>query len=109
MDESIERRMAERKAALVIKIIRGKTTVAEASWSFDVSPSEIEVWVEDAPKAHEVSRSAFNHSKDSTGNKHRYQACQRRKDNKSGQCSSRRNFIMSHIIETRAQGGLIRQ
>ena len=42
MDESIKRWTAKRKAALVIEIIQGKTTVAEASRSLDLSPSEIE-------------------------------------------------------------------
>lgn len=34
MDDSIKRWMAKRKTALVIEIIQGKTTVAEASRSF---------------------------------------------------------------------------
>lgn len=42
MDDSIKRWTAKRKTALVIEIIQGKTTVAEASRSFDLSPSEIE-------------------------------------------------------------------
>lgn len=42
MDESIKRWTAKRKAALVVEIILGKTTVSEASRSFDLSPSEIE-------------------------------------------------------------------
>ena len=43
MDDSIERWTAMRKSALVIKIIQGKTTVAAASRSFELTPSEIEV------------------------------------------------------------------
>jgi transposase-like protein len=35
--------------------IQGKTTVAEASRSFDLSPSEIEGWVEDAKRGMENS------------------------------------------------------
>jgi len=31
-----------------MKIIQGKTTVAECSRSFDIAPSEIESWVDDA-------------------------------------------------------------
>jgi transposase-like protein len=50
MDESIKRWTAKRKTALVIGIIQDKTTVAEASRSFDLSPSEIEGWVEDAKR-----------------------------------------------------------
>lgn len=48
MDDSINRWTAKRKAALVIEIIQGKTTVSEASRSFDLTPSEIEGWVEEA-------------------------------------------------------------
>ncbi|WP_232831253.1 transposase [Pseudogemmobacter bohemicus] len=40
---------------LVIEIIQGKTTVAEASRSFDFSPSEIEGWVADARRGMENS------------------------------------------------------
>ena len=50
MDENIKRWTAKRKTALVIEIIQGKTTVAEALRSFDLSPSEIEGWVEDAKR-----------------------------------------------------------
>ncbi len=39
--------------ALVIEIIQGKTTVAEASRSFDLSLSEIEEWVDEANKGME--------------------------------------------------------
>ncbi len=42
MDENIKRWTAKRKTAFVIEIIQGETTVAEASRSFDLSPSEIE-------------------------------------------------------------------
>lgn len=38
MDDSIKRWTAKRKTAQVIEIIQGKTTVAEASRSFDLSP-----------------------------------------------------------------------
>ena len=37
---------ARRKSALVLEIIQGKTTVAEASRAFDLTPSEIEDWVD---------------------------------------------------------------
>jgi transposase-like protein len=53
MDESIKRWTAKRKSALVVEIIQGKTTVAEASRSFDLSPSEIESWVDDAKRGME--------------------------------------------------------
>ena len=39
---------ARRKSALVLEIIQGKTTVAEASRQFDLTPSELESWVEQA-------------------------------------------------------------
>lgn len=53
MDDAIKRWTAKRKAALVVEIIQGKTTVAEASRSYDLSPSEIEGWVEDAKRGME--------------------------------------------------------
>jgi transposase-like protein len=50
MKADIKRWTARRKAALVLEIIQGKTTVAEASRSFDVPPSEIEEWVEEGKR-----------------------------------------------------------
>lgn len=41
MEDNIKLWTAKRKTAPVIEIIQGKTTVAEASRSFDLSPSEI--------------------------------------------------------------------
>ena len=38
MDDGIKRWTAKRKTALVVEIIQGKTTMAEASRSFDLSP-----------------------------------------------------------------------
>lgn len=55
MDDSIKRWTAKRKTALVVEIIQGKTTVAEESRSFDLTPSEIEGWVEDAKRGMENS------------------------------------------------------
>ena len=55
MDDKIKRWTAKRKSALVIEIIQGKTTVSEASRSYDLSPSEIEGWVEDAKRGMENS------------------------------------------------------
>jgi transposase-like protein len=46
MDEEIKRWTARRKAAVVLEIIQGKTTVAEVSRQFDLTPSEIEDWVD---------------------------------------------------------------
>lgn len=53
MEHDIKRWTAKRKAALVMEIIQGKTTVAEASRSFDLPPSDIEEWVDDAKKGME--------------------------------------------------------
>ena len=46
MDEDVKRWTARRKSALVLDIIQGKTTVSEAARQFDLSPSEIEDWVD---------------------------------------------------------------
>lgn len=51
--EDIKRWTAKRKSALVVEILQGKTTVAEASRGFDLTPSEIEKWVEDARRGME--------------------------------------------------------
>ena len=53
MDEEIKRWTAKRKTALVLEIIQGKTSVAEASRSYELPPSEIESWVEDGRKGME--------------------------------------------------------
>ena len=50
MEEDIKRWTARRKAALVLEIIQGRTTVAEASRSFDLPPSEIEEWVDEGKR-----------------------------------------------------------
>ena len=42
MEEGIKRWTARRKSALVLEIVQGKTTVAEASRQFDLTPSEVE-------------------------------------------------------------------
>mgnify|MGYP003346228606 CR=1 FL=1 len=48
MYEDIKRWTSRRKSALVMEIFQGKTTVAEASRAYDLTPSEIESWMEDA-------------------------------------------------------------
>ena len=48
MEDDIKRWTAKRKAALVMEIIQGKTSISEASRAFDVSPAEIEEWVDEA-------------------------------------------------------------
>ncbi len=37
----------------MLEIIQGKTTIAEASRSYDLPPSELETWVEDGKKGME--------------------------------------------------------
>ena len=53
MEYDIKRWTAKRKAALVMEIIQGKSTVAEASRAFDLAPSEIETWVDEAKRGME--------------------------------------------------------
>ncbi|MEM7750079.1 MAG: DUF1153 domain-containing protein, partial [Pseudomonadota bacterium] len=53
MEDGIEGWTAKRKSALVAEIIQGRTTVAEASRSLDLAPSEIENCVDDARKGME--------------------------------------------------------
>ena len=51
MNEENKRWSAKRKSVLVLEIIQGKTTVAEASRQFDLTPSELESWVAQATQA----------------------------------------------------------
>jgi transposase-like protein len=53
MEDEIKRWTAKRKAALVVEIIQGKTSISEASRAFDMSPSEIEEWVDEAKRGME--------------------------------------------------------
>ena len=53
MEDEIKRWTAKRKSALVLDIIQGKTTVSEASRTYDLSPSEVEQWVEDGRRGME--------------------------------------------------------
>ena len=48
MNEESKRWSTKRKSVLVLEIIQGKTTVAEASLQFDLTPSELESWVDQA-------------------------------------------------------------
>lgn len=48
MEDEIKRWTAKRKSALVLEIIQGKKTVAEAARQFDLPPSELEDWVDQA-------------------------------------------------------------
>lgn len=53
MEDEIKRWTAKRKSALVLDITQGKTTVSEASRAYDLSPSEIEKWVDEGKRGME--------------------------------------------------------
>lgn len=53
MEDEIKRLTAKRKSALVLDIIQGKTTISEASRSFDLTPSEVESLVDDGKRGME--------------------------------------------------------
>lgn len=53
MEDDIKRWTAKRKAALVLDIIQGKTTVSEASRAYDLNPSEVEQWVDEGKRGME--------------------------------------------------------
>lgn len=53
MEEDIKRRTGRRKSTLVLDIMQGKTTVAEAGRQYDLSPSEVEQWVDDGKRSME--------------------------------------------------------
>ena len=48
VEEESKRWAARRKSALVLDIIQGKATVSESSRQFDLPPSEIESWIDQA-------------------------------------------------------------
>ena len=50
MGEEIKRWAARRKSALVVEIIQGRQTVAEAGHAFYLPPSEIESWIADGKR-----------------------------------------------------------
>jgi transposase-like protein len=53
IEEDIKRWTAKRKTALELEIIQCKTAVAEASRPFDLQPSEVEDWVDEAKRGME--------------------------------------------------------
>lgn len=53
MKEEIMRWTARRNSALVLEIIQSKSTLASASRQFDLTPAEIESWVEDGGRGME--------------------------------------------------------
>ena len=53
MSDENKRWSAKRKSVLVLEIIQGKTMVTEASRQFDLTPSELESWVDQAKEGME--------------------------------------------------------
>jgi transposase-like protein len=53
MSEEVKRWTSKRKSALVIQILKGQTTISEASRQHDLPPSEIQSWVYDAERGME--------------------------------------------------------
>lgn len=47
-EPEIKRWTAKRKAELIRQIYKGQTSIEEASREYDLTPSEIERWIEDA-------------------------------------------------------------
>lgn len=50
MEEETKRWTARRKSALVLEVIQGRATVAATSRQFDLTPVEIESWIEDGKR-----------------------------------------------------------
>jgi transposase-like protein len=50
MSEEVKCWTSKRKSSLVIQILKGQTSIAEAAREFDITPSEIESWLEDAQR-----------------------------------------------------------
>ena len=53
MKDEIKAWTAKSKAALVIEIIKGKASILEASRAFNMAPSKIEEWVDEAKQGME--------------------------------------------------------
>ena len=51
--QEIKRFTAKRKAEIVMDIFQGKTTVAEVSRKYDLTPAAIEEWMEEARRGME--------------------------------------------------------
>ena len=49
----IKRMTAKRKAEIVMEIFQGKTSVSEVSRQYDLTPAQIEEWMEEARKGME--------------------------------------------------------
>ena len=50
MEYEIKRQKAKRKDALLMKTIQDKTPIPEAFRAFDIAPSDIEKWVNEAKR-----------------------------------------------------------
>lgn len=48
MREELKRRTSKRKATLEIQIFKGQTIISEAARQYDLTPSEIQSWINDA-------------------------------------------------------------
>lgn len=48
MSEELKRWTSKRKATLVIEIFKGQITISEAARQYDLTPSEIQSWINDA-------------------------------------------------------------
>ncbi len=53
LESEIKRMTAKRKAEVVMDIFQGKTTTAEVSRQYDLTPAQIEEWMEEARKGME--------------------------------------------------------
>lgn len=58
MEEGIKRWTAKCKTALVLELIKNKTSVAEANRAYDLQPSEIEGWMEEGHRGMENALTA---------------------------------------------------
>jgi len=50
---AIKRMTAKRKADIVMEIFQGKTSISEVSRQYDLTPAQIEEWMEEARKGME--------------------------------------------------------
>jgi len=52
-NQDVKRWTAKRKAALILDLIKGTTTVAQAARTYDLTPAEIEEWLEEGRRGME--------------------------------------------------------
>lgn len=53
MSEDVKRWTSKRKSSLVIQILKGQTSISEASRHYGLTPSELKCWIDDAEKGME--------------------------------------------------------